>query len=224
MLDAFHTLCKDSTLRTLSLEPENVLGDKSRIPTNVLAAEARTARPTWIGKNYQPGGILLMAKNPGGGSSSFITKRPGWDIEFFEALQELQRNPTSETYIRWRDHAQPRAMVQWPIWLSINAILEALQVGDLETVAIGNFMPFRTTGNTVRASEFFAAWTADTKAVIELTRPKLIVKMTAEFDRFSALCPRDTDWIPFSRANGDKYITQAGQDCLRQLREWRLSN
>jgi hypothetical protein len=82
----FSARCFRTALRTFSLDLLQVLRHATRVPDALLADEGSTARPTWIGKDYAPGGVLLLGKNPGGGSSGFATTRPLWDIDFFAAL------------------------------------------------------------------------------------------------------------------------------------------
>ncbi|HEX4080717.1 MAG TPA: hypothetical protein VHX61_17790 [Rhizomicrobium sp.] len=217
MIETLRSQSLRAALRTLALDPLSILLNESRVPLTVDADEARTARPTWVGKNYKPGGVLLLGKNPGGGSPSFKTVRPAWDFDFFDALRALREKRDMVAYEYLSDVAQPTAMRQWPLWLSINAVLDALGL-DLFSTAIGNFLPFRTQGNSVRADEFKAAWRLDTALMVEVLRPKLIVKMTNEFRTFRDYCPADIKIQQFHRANGDRYITDAGKADLVQLR------
>ena len=217
MDDNFRSECLTAALKTIDLNPLDVLLSEDRIPQTVDSDEGRTARPTWVGKNYRPGGVLLMGKNPGGGSSSFETKRPPWDFPFFDALKSLREKRDMAAYMHLSDVAQPNAMRQWPMWRSISAVLDALRL-DLFSVAMGNFVPFRTQGNKVFAKEFEAAWRLDTRQMIVTVRPSVIVKMTNDFRAFFGYCPNGIKVQPFRRANGDNYITPAGHADLNQLR------
>jgi hypothetical protein len=217
MFDTFRLQSLNNALRTLELDPLSILRSDNRIPATVDSDEARTARPTWVGKNYKPGGILLLGKNPGGGSPSFRTLRPPWDFDFFDALRSFRAKRDLISYDHLSDVAQPASMRQWPLWRSIDAILHALEV-DLFSVAIGNFVPFRTQGNSVSSDEFKAAWRLDTALTVETLRPKLIVKMTNEFRTFRRYCPADIKIQQFHRSNGDRYITESGKADLVHLR------
>jgi hypothetical protein len=69
-IDQFETACLQSTVRTLRLQSTDILRDDGRLPANKNDLLLRWARPTWIGGDYTVGGVLLLGKNPGGGSSS----------------------------------------------------------------------------------------------------------------------------------------------------------
>ena len=79
-------------------------------------------------------------------------------------------------------------MIQWPMWLSIHKVLDALRC-DLHQVAIGNMVPFRTRDNSVYAAEFRNAWRVDLAGIVDILKPALIVKMTGGFNEFHRLCP-----------------------------------
>jgi hypothetical protein len=158
-----------------------------------------------------------MGKNPGGGSSSFETRRPSWDFPFFDAMKRLREKRDMAAYAHLSDEVQPTVMRQWPMWRSIGAVLDALRL-DLFSVAMGNFVPFRTQGNKVLAKEFEAAWRLDTRQIIVTIRPSVIVKMTNDFRAFFGYCPNGIRVQQFHRANGDNYITPAGHADLNQLR------
>ncbi len=214
--------CLLIALRTLDLAPQQILVGRDRIPATVNPDEGRTARPTWVGKNYKPGGVLLLGMNPGGGTASFHTKRPRWDFDFFDSLRNLREKRDMTAFEYLSDVAQPTAMRQWPMWLSIRAVLNALEL-DLFSVAMGNLVPFRTAGNSVRAAEFEAAWRLDTGPMIATLRPGMIVKMTSKFVAFARRCPSGILVQQFHRSNGDRYITAAGQMDLERLRKIRQS-
>jgi len=215
--DTFRSECLSAALKTMGLNPLDVLLSEDRIPRTVDLNEGRAARPPWVGKNYRPGGVLLMGKNPGGGSSSFEKRRPSWDFPFFDALKRLREKRDIAAYAHLSDKIQPTVMRQWPMWLSISAVLDALKL-DLFSVAMGNFVPFRTQDNKVFAKEFEAAWRLDTRPMIAALRPSVIVRMTNDFRPFCDYCPSGVRVQQFHRANGDRYITPAGYADLNQLR------
>jgi len=128
--DTFRSECLSAALKTMGLNPLDVLLSEDRIPRTVDLNEGRAARPPWVGKNYRPGGVLLMGKNPGGGSSSFEKRRPSWDFPFFDALKRLREKRDIAAYAHLSDKIQPTVMRQWPMWLSISAVLDALKLAS----------------------------------------------------------------------------------------------
>lgn len=218
----FEQACLASTLRTLALEPEKVLSDKDRLPPNVGDALLRMARPTWIGKGYRPGGVLLIGKNPAGGTPSHQHKAHPSDAGLAAALQRLVSERDLRAYLAWRDEAQPRAMATWRIWKNgVEPIVNALKpaIAGADEIAFGNFVPFRSDSNKVRLTEYLAGWQNDLEHVVRLLRPRLIIKMTAEFPHFERHIS-EVQVLRFSRANGDTHVTAAGVNDLQVMRAW----
>jgi hypothetical protein len=160
----FERSCFEATLRTLSLRPVDILEDDKRLPDNRNDPLLRVARPTWIGRNYRVGGVLLLGKNPAGGSVSHKEVSHPSDDGLALALQSLAEKRTLPSYREWRDVAQPKAMETWRIWyVSVKAILKELQplgIGD-DGIAFGNLVPFRTANNEVAPDEFTRGWHRD---------------------------------------------------------------
>ena len=87
---ALLALCLTVALKTLDTNTLDILESEERIPVTINTEEGRLARPTRIGKDYRTGGVMLVDKNPGGGSPSFGRARPSWDLAFFDALIRLR--------------------------------------------------------------------------------------------------------------------------------------
>jgi hypothetical protein len=218
----FESSCLETTLRTLRLRPTDILLNDSRIPANENDPLLRVARPTWIGKNYGVGGVLLLGKNPAGGSAAHREASHPSDPGLADALNQLIEEPNMANYRVWRDVAQPRAMSTWRIWrISVKAVLTALEplaIGE-HNVAFGNLVPFRTAGNTVKHDEFVRGWEQDARHIVALLQPSLIVKMTAKFQALHKYCP-NIEILPFRRDNGDRRITSFGFADLADIRQW----
>lgn len=220
-LSAFEMACLQSTLRTLRLQPTDILDGENRIPDNQNDPLLRVARPTWIGKDYEPGGVLLLGKNPAGGSISHKEISHPSDHAFAAALKQLYTYRDVDSYHFWRDVAQPNAMATWRIWnISALAVIEALKpLGlDANSIAFGNLVPFRTEGNTVSSREYILGWERDVSHVISILKPCLIIKMTADFQKFSQYCT--TTVVGFRRSNGDRGITPSGWADLQIIGTW----
>ena len=220
-LSTFETACLQSTLRTLRLRPTDILDNENRIPDNQNDPLLQIARPTWVGKDYKPGGILLLGKNPAGGSTSHKEISHPSDHAFANALKHLCTNRDIVSYCFWRDVAQPHAMATWRIWsVSVLAVIEALRpLGvDANSIAFGNLVPFRTRGNTVSSREYVRGWEHDVSHVINILKPRLIIKMTADFQKLSEYCTMTV--IGFRRSNGDRGITHSGRVDLQAIGTW----
>src|SRR4051794_32102039 len=102
MDEQFESLCLASTLRTLSLVPTDILLADSRLPANENDPLLLIARPTWIGKDFKTGGVLLLAKNPAGGSASHRLASHPSDPSLAEALNALRARRDIGSYRSWR--------------------------------------------------------------------------------------------------------------------------
>jgi len=212
----FEQLCLESTLRTLALKPTDILQSQDRLPDNRNDPLLRIARPTWIGRNYKTGGILLLAKNPGGGTEANKESSHPSDPGLAKALARLTERKDKESYQFWRDVAQLEAMKSWRVWRnSVKAVIEALGV-DENGIAFGNFVPFRTVDNKVKQNEIVRGWEVEVKPLVSILKPRLIVKMTAAFPKFSEQC-RFSQVLRFRRANGDWFITPHGYEDLKEI-------
>lgn len=219
---AFEDACLGSTLRTLNLKPNDILESETRLPPNTGDELLCIARPTWIGKDYCAGGVLLIGKNPAGGTPRHREKSHASDPTLAKALRRLISERSVDAYRAWRDDAQPQAMATWRIWnVSVRAILEQLHpaVGGPNQIAFGNLVPFRSNDNKVSTNEYVAGWSCDLAHVVRLLQPRLVIKMTAEFPRFN-LVAAPVEVLTFSRANGDTYVTDAGKRDLELIRKW----
>ncbi len=225
-LSLFEQSCFESTLRTLKLRPTEILDDPQRLPENENDPLLQIARPTWIGRNYEFGRILLLGKNPAGGSQVHKHMSHPSDHSLAFALDRLIKNQDIESYRSWRDEAQLTAMRTWRFWdTSVKAVLaelEPLRV-DEQSIALGNLMPFRSKENKVYHREFVRAWDVDLSHVIGLLKPRLIVKMTAEFNKFDQFCG-EFPILQFRRSNGDRGITPFGHADLKAIRRWAIEN
>ena len=218
----FESQCHIGTLQTLLLNPEQILDDASRIPRNHNDPLLRIARPTWVARDYQVGGVLLLGMNPAGGTSSHQQISYPSDRGLADAIDQMVRKRDLVSYRYWRDVAQPKAMETWRIWkVSIKGILHSLAAGGITSnqIAFGNLMPFRSEGNSVTASEFVRAWNSDLSHVITLLKPQLIVKMSASFPSFQKYVAR-IEILPFRRGIGDGAITSLGRTDLDNIRKW----
>ena len=105
--DPFELACLDCTLRTLRIMPRDILVDPNRLPPNENDPLLDLARPTWIGKEFRVGGVLLLAKNPAGGSPSHRFAPNSLDAMLANALKNLSTRQVIAFYRVWRDLHRP---------------------------------------------------------------------------------------------------------------------
>lgn len=218
--DEFELKCLQRTLETLDLTATEILAP-ARLPENVNDPLLTTARPTWIGRSYRPGGVLLLGKNPGGGSVSYRHASHAGDGRLADAFSRLMQEQSIYSYRNWIA-VQRVVMNDWRIWsISVSAIVGVL--GDIgitaDDIAFGNLVPFRTAENKVLAKELAQGWEKDLRPTIELLQPALIIKMTSNFPGLGERV-KDSNVLTFRRANGDRCVTASGKTDLVNIKAW----
>jgi hypothetical protein len=225
MDEQFELLCLASTLRTLSLVPTDILLSESRVPANENDPLLRIARPTWIGRDYKAGGVLLLAKNPAGGSASHRLASHPSDPSLAEALITLRVRRDIASYRSWREvqlHVMSDEHDGWRVWRnSAMEVVRSLETGE-HAIAFGNLVPFRTNGNDVKADEIRCGWQRDISHVVSLLKPSLVVDMAGGHPALYQCCT-DQKILRFRRPNGDRFVTPAGTDDLKAIHNWAKS-
>ncbi len=221
--EQFELACLECTLRTLRLRPRDILLTDDRLPANQNDPLLDVARPTWIGRDYRVGGVLLLAKNPAGGSPVHRLASHPQDAIFADALQRLHERQDIASYRSWRD-VQLQVMCDerngWRIWRhSALAVIRNLGVSE-HAVAFGNLVPFRVEGNKPNASEKERGWKQDVSHLVTLLEPRLIVDMAGGVPASCRVYCAGVEILRFRRANGDRGITAAGQSDLTDIRRW----
>lgn len=221
--EQFELACLQCTLRTLRLRPRDILLTDEWLPTNQNDPLLDVARPTWIGRDYRVGGVLLLAKNPAGGSPVHRLASHPLDTIFADALRRLHERQDIASYRSWRD-VQLQVMSDdhdgWRIWRhSALAVIKNLGVSE-HAVAFGNLVPFRVEGNKPNASEKERGWKKDISHVVTLLEPMLIVDMAGGMPASWRVFCASVEILRFRRANSDRGITAAGQSDLTDIRHW----
>jgi hypothetical protein len=214
--EQFESDCLESTLRTLRLTSHDLLDNNDdRLPPNDNDRLLHMARPTWIGRDYNIRGVLLLAKNP---------RRSGThplDPILADALEQLTQ--TIASYRRWRD-VQFDVMSDrnngWLIWrVSVVAVVRALGVSE-HSIAFGNLVPFRTADNEITPTEMERGWWQDIGHVFRLLNPLLIVDMAGGLPKSYRQRCSGAEVLRFRRMYGDRGVTGLGQTDLETLRRW----
>jgi hypothetical protein len=224
--EQFELACLECTLRTLRLRPRDILLTDDRLPANQSDPLLDVARPTWIGRDYRVGGVLLLAKNPAGGSPVHRLASHPLDVIFADALRRLHERQNIASYRSWRD-VQLQVMSDerngWRIWRnSALAVIKNLGVSE-HAVAFGNLVPFRVEGNKPNATEKKRGWKKDISNVVTLLAPRLIVDMAGGVPASCLVYCASVEILRFRRAYGDRGITAAGQSDLTEIRRWATS-
>lgn len=212
IIDTFH-----STARTA----REAIFDDQRLTPRSAPNNAATAAPGWVGRDWQAGGTLLMAINPGGGGDQYRV------------------NPTDErlyAFIRgFRDaegEARGRALrLLSEAWIEIQATHNIRRVTDAVFEATGattqssaflNVLPFRTRDDKpARAGELRRAWRIATGPQVAALAPRRIVALGCKaYDALLAAgVGQSHEIVLIKRAIGDSSIPLHARETLARLRE-----
>lgn len=211
VIEAFH--------RTAFTARSQIFDDDRLMPVTALE-DANTPAPGWVGKDWMPGGLLMVAINPGGGGDGY--RRNPTDEELYANLRRFRDASAAE-----REQSLMTASECWMrvqrshnIYRLMEAIFAAARVTDRQTAFL-NILPFRTRGDKpARALELRRAWAVATGKQVEALNPARIIALGAKaFNALQAVgATEQFDSVLLKRAIGDSYITPQAQEALRSLK------
>lgn len=214
VIDVFHNVAQ--------LRREHVFPDDRLLPIT-HQEDARTAATGWVGRDYQPGGIVLLGVNPGGGGDGY--RGNPTDAELYRRLRAFRDAPPESRETAFAEVCSAWVAIQrtHSIWRVIAATLNAAGA-SVDQVAFLNMLPFRTREDKpAPVAVMPAAWDRATRPQLDALSPKAIVALG--FKAADALARlADPDSMPrtlrVKRARGDMRVTDEAQATLAQLREW----
>ena len=108
--------------------------------------DARLPFLGYVGADFRPGGIVLMAINPGGGRDKY--KKTKEDERLCPALERLRDSSSQTAAIAAEDVFKNyiEVLPTWNLWRSVNPVLNATST-DINSIAFLNAVPFRTKGD-----------------------------------------------------------------------------
>lgn len=161
--------------------------------------DARLPFLGYVGANFCPGGGVLMAINPGGGSDKY--KKTAEDRRLCPALQRLQ------------DSSSQMAAV---------AAGEVFQ-NYMEVLPTWNLFPFRTKGDAkphVKALNF--SWEKIVSPLLSVLKPSQIIALGKKAgDVLQKYGTQGWELVTVPRTNGDSYISPEAQIVLDALAKGR---
>jgi len=214
IIDSFHKVAQ--------LRRENLFRDDRLMPIT-HREDANTAAPGWVGHDYQPGSIVLLGINPGGGGDAYRgnpTDRALYGR--LRAFRDASPQDLEAAFTRlnesWLSIQQTHSL-----WRVISAALDATGLRSSQ-VAFLNMLPFRTREDKTAPSAVMAnAWRLAAQPQIRALAPKAIVtlgfKAADALDRLA-----NTGSVPrvfrLKRARGDTRITDEARATLAELHDW----
>ena len=216
-----------STARSLSSIPRSAIfgpAEPQSRPIN-LQEDAALMFPGYVGSGYQPGGCVLLAINPGGGSDKY-QMRTAEDDHFYPIMEAFHRAPSDGALERFEimNQAWVRNVQRWNLGRIVNPVLDALGQG-IEQVTFLNAVPYRTR-NDLKPSAHARrqAWTLVTEPLLRALRPGVIVALGQKAGDVLADQHRGTARIfVVQRSIGDTYLTPKALAVLEEIRAWRAA-
>jgi hypothetical protein len=198
---------------------EQIFGSTDRLPHGARS-DARDMWAGYVGPKYRPGGLVLVAHFPAGGTDPYAnTARAARDEPFYELISafkradSLSRAAAFETLNRHVANALP----QWRMYTIIRVVLEAAEV-SLDEVALINLVPYRIAGNSKPSAKVVqAAWAKCTEPGLHALQPGMVAALgKAPGEDLAAR--RVAPLYVFRRTNGDTYVHPEAHDEAARLR------
>ena len=209
----------DAYRQTALLERGEIFPDSKLTPVT-QPNDAATAAPGWVGKNWKPGGTLLMAINPGGGGDAY--RLNGTDERLYSLIRAFKEAPAED-----RGGALMALSDAWigiqtthNIYRLIHAIMNALN-SAADDMAFLNVLPFRTRNDAAAGSAVLRrAWATATSHQVTALQPKRIIALGRKaYDALTAVgATNQYEVIYLKRAIGDSYITPQAQAAISLLK------
>ena len=149
----------------------------AQMPINLIE-DARIPFLGFCGPRYQPGGVVLLAINPGGGGDSYVnrTQEDQALIPLIESFLKASSSQVESAFRRMCDEYSK--MVQtWNLRRILVPTIEACGL-TIDQVCYLNCFPYRTAGDVrPSAQALAAAWSNITQPLINALKPSRIVAL-----------------------------------------------
>lgn len=219
-MSTFRNRVAEQFHRNTRVGRQSIFGLNDPIPLH-LRDDANLMFAGAVGRAYGPGGVVLLAINPGGGGDAY-TRRTSADAVLYPRLQRLRDARDQEQVVAAFEEINdlfPSMMRSWNVWRIVRPCLDALG-GDLGRAAYLNAVPYRTREDrTPVVAAKRASWEAVTAPSIEVLNPGVIIALGLKagdvLERFYR-GPARTFIVP--RTNGDTYISPAAEKVLAMIR------
>lgn len=225
MTDDFRSHVAVQLHKNMQVGRPAIFGDNDPKPINLID-DAETMFPGAVGPNYRPGGVVLLAINPGGGGDAYRTRTP-LDEQFYPLLMQARDAEGVESFdaIQAFGSAFFQVLPGWNINRIISPCIDAAGVA-LDETAYLNAVPYRTREDrepTVGAKR--QAWNLVTMPLLEVLQPGIVIalgkKAGSVLSRFYD-GPAKAFVVP--RTIGDSYVSEAAQEVLGDIQAYRKTH
>ena len=198
---------------------EQIFGSADRLPHGARS-DARDMWAGYVGPRYRPGGLVLVARYPAGGTVAYpTTARAARDESFYELISAFKRaNSVSRAaaFEALNRHVAKALLPQWKIYKIVRVVLEAAGV-SLDEVAYINLVPYQIADNkTPSANVVKAAWAECTAPALAALQPGMVAALGKASGRDLAARSVAPLYV-FRRTNGDTYVHPEAHEAARLL-------
>lgn len=199
---------------------QTIFGVKDPVPLN-LVDDARTMFAGAVGRNYQPGGVVLLAINPGGGGDAYV-RRTVADETLYPLLQRFrdagESAAVTDAFEEINSLFLP-SLRSWNVWRIMQPCLEAAGV-DLSQAAYMNAVPYRTRKDrTPSVAAKRAAWQMVTSPALDVLQPRMIIALGMKAgDVLKRFYSGPAKGLVVPRTIGDTYVSQGAEEVLARMR------
>ena len=221
---AFRSRLATTSRRLIATSRPEIFGaaEPQTRPVN-LEADAALMFPGYVGPRYEPGGVVLLAINPGGGKAAYKARTPA-DERFYPLMEAFQWCTPDALLARYEamNAGWAVSMRTWNLRRVIEPVLDALEC-NVDRVAFLNAVPYRTRED--RLPSAYArrqAWGRVIEPLLQVLEPGIIVALGQKAGDVLDQQYRGTArTFTVQRSNGDTYLTPKALEVLALIREMR---
>jgi hypothetical protein len=181
-----------------------------------------TMSPGYVGRNYGPGGWLLVGNYPAGGTASYIERPNPTDQRLYGSFASLAAADTAQTrLVQFETMSATWIELQrtHQIYRTLFLPLFRAAAKTDEDVAFLNAFPFRCRDNKAPSIGMYAnAWRLAVSRQIDALQPARIIALGVATGRAIERFPRGSgELIVLERSNGDRYLKDSAQKVIAAI-------
>lgn len=176
----------------------------------------KLAQPGYVGPSYQPGGLVLVGMNPGGGPQDGLGPA---DRDMYSASQAVREASPDELVPAFRllTARLAEVMPTWKLHRNVVALVLAGTGRTMDDIAYVNLLKWRTDSSSGLSRLYKLSWADHTREQIELLAPGHVVGVGVDAGHsFARLYIGDALVGIVPRVIGDN-IGQPGRDAIAQI-------
>lgn len=133
-------------------------------------------QPGYVGKNYEPGGVMFIGMNPGSPQNEVERAGDNEQLRIIESIRDCENDLCLENYEKL-NHILYDIMRDWrPYKVYVEPILHGTGL-SLHDISYINLLKWRTMEGKSLTSLYKISWSLHTREQISILTPKLIIAL-----------------------------------------------